>query len=1002
MSSFKELNISNPGTSTKYGGDDTDLINKLFNGTVAGIPPVTIKSQNKFGFWDNILWVENQAASRRTTIRGQSNVPSTNVDLALPPITGNDTLAAIGLQNIWSAKQEMDSGLLYKEMSTPSNPSATFHHMYVDIADGHLKKKKYDGTIRDYDSATSLTSALFTDQALQYQSPTGGYLLTVRSPQLTAHKDYRFYLPFTYLIEKEGSTYYVKNGMTGAIETSNAEPGPVFQWAIDNAAGGKIFVCAGTYTFNALGNPAQTNWVLSIPSNTWIEGETMFSTKLVLGATMASTNFIENTNPTTGNVNIVLQHLYVDATISNNKNTIAFTRVQNLKILYCYVKNGVNSHFNCFITGGRDAGGLPNYYVINSQIHGCIFESDLSCDWDNFTGGLITNSAISDCTFINSGGSAGMAQRLMTDTTVTNCVAYNSASSGFSMEAGHGCSFANCIAHDCSTSGFKALHIDSGGPPVDGFPLNLQYSNCRAYNCGKGFEFEGQFHVFTACYAYNNSIMGFRIYNDYNLLTGCFAFNNGTDTGQADTNRCGIKLDYIAHTGYTYVGKNIVQNCYVFDNQGTPTQKYGIRELSTTVNNNFIEGNKVWGSGLADISKQGAATNTAGNWTWNGTAWVTIESSVTGEANTASNVGTAGVGIFKQKSAVDLQFKKINAGSSRITITDDTGNSEVDVDLATTLAGMTLTTPVINGVKFADVGKVNTDSPFTATATNKAIRVDCTSGNFTLNLPAAATAGAGTVYTIIRTDVIDSSNILTITPNGSETIGSCVNWKLMTAERVEIESDGSNWKIVSNTYPNSLGYYFLKGSTPDRTYVGGISYQAATIFTNSTTAPALNTLWALPIVISRITKFDVVRFLVSTLASAGGVARAGIYRDNGAVYPGALIFDTGSIAVDAGSTSASRDTTITSGLQIFQPGLYWLAWECGTAAPQIRTLSTANGLLSIIGSSNVFATGSIAGFGYSVAHTFGALPDPYTTSATILTATPGATAPVPAIGLRPI
>jgi hypothetical protein len=52
-----------------------------------------------------------------------------------------------------------------------------------------------------------------------------------------------------------------------------------------------------------------------------------------------------------------------------------------------------------------------------------------------------------------------------------------------------------------------------------------------------------------------------------------------------------------------------------------------------------------------------------------------------GEANTASNVGTAGVGVFKAKSGVDLQFKKINAGSSAISITDDTGNDEVDIDV---------------------------------------------------------------------------------------------------------------------------------------------------------------------------------------------------------------------------------------------------------------------------------------------------------------------------------
>jgi len=52
-----------------------------------------------------------------------------------------------------------------------------------------------------------------------------------------------------------------------------------------------------------------------------------------------------------------------------------------------------------------------------------------------------------------------------------------------------------------------------------------------------------------------------------------------------------------------------------------------------------------------------------------------------GEANTASNVGTAGEGFFDGKVGVDLQFKNINAGSSKISIIDDGANKEIDVDV---------------------------------------------------------------------------------------------------------------------------------------------------------------------------------------------------------------------------------------------------------------------------------------------------------------------------------
>lgn len=53
-----------------------------------------------------------------------------------------------------------------------------------------------------------------------------------------------------------------------------------------------------------------------------------------------------------------------------------------------------------------------------------------------------------------------------------------------------------------------------------------------------------------------------------------------------------------------------------------------------------------------------------------------------GEANTASNVGTAGVGILKAKVGVDLQLKNLNTtANAGISLVDDTGNDEIDINL---------------------------------------------------------------------------------------------------------------------------------------------------------------------------------------------------------------------------------------------------------------------------------------------------------------------------------
>jgi len=70
----------------------------------------------------------------------------------------------------------------------------------------------------------------------------------------------------------------------------------------------------------------------------------------------------------------------------------------------------------------------------------------------------------------------------------------------------------------------------------------------------------------------------------------------------------------------------------------------------------------------------------------------------TGQANTYSNAGTAGVGIVLTKAGVDLPFKSIAAGNSGVSITDDTATNSVDISILT------------SGIDHADLGSIGTNS----------------------------------------------------------------------------------------------------------------------------------------------------------------------------------------------------------------------------------------------------------------------------------------------------
>ena len=52
-----------------------------------------------------------------------------------------------------------------------------------------------------------------------------------------------------------------------------------------------------------------------------------------------------------------------------------------------------------------------------------------------------------------------------------------------------------------------------------------------------------------------------------------------------------------------------------------------------------------------------------------------------GETNTISNIGTAGIGVYKQKTGVNFELKKLFAASSNMSVVDDVANNKINLDV---------------------------------------------------------------------------------------------------------------------------------------------------------------------------------------------------------------------------------------------------------------------------------------------------------------------------------
>lgn len=139
----------------------------------------------------------------------------------------------------------------------------------------------------------------------------------------------------------------------------------------------------------------------------------------------------------------------------------------------------------------------------------------------------------------------------------------------------------------------------------------------------------------------------------------------------------------------------------------------------------------------------------------------------------------------------------------------------------------------------------------------------------------------------------------------------------------------------------------------------------------STVATVNGNATAAPFWVSAPSQFDRIGAQVTVAGAVATVVRLGIYTDNGAGTPGALILDAGTIAGDA---VASAEVTINLKLKA---GLYWLVAAPQGGTPTMTCIQGTN-VIGGAGAPLAIATGTMPRPGYIMTGASAALPAYYT------------------------
>ena len=237
--------------------------------------------------------------------------------------------------------------------------------------------------------------------------------------------------------------------------------------------------------------------------------------------------------------------------------------------------------------------------------------------------------------------------------------------------------------------------------------------------------------------------------------------------------------------------------------------------LSNSANIDWSKINKVGSSlsNFADVIISSPVTNQLLQ--WNGTAWINSTISAVGETNTMSNVGTAGFGLYKQKTDVNFEMKNINVGSNKLSIADDTAHNEIDIDLVpanillSTLGGAATWSQVSKtGSSLSEIGGTLASAQIAANA-----------------VTTVKIADANVLLAKLATDSVDASKIVDGSITNTEiNAAAAIAWSKLNKATSSID-DLADVTITTPTNTQILAYNGTAwiNQTPSTSSSGGVS-----------------------------------------------------------------------------------------------------------------------------------------------------------------------------------